>query len=83
MKEQQDIGRANETVEALQAQLAEIETELQSETQAMEAKIDAQNEQLETVSIKPKKTNISVQIVTLAWAPFWRDDSGEATPAWQ
>jgi hypothetical protein len=49
----------------------------------MEAKIDTQNEQLETVSIKPKKTNISVQIVTLAWAPFWRDDSGEATPAWQ
>ena len=83
MKEQQDIGRANETVEALQAQLVEIETELQSETQAMEAKIDAQNEQLETVSIKPKKTNISVQIVTLAWAPFWRDDSGEARPAWR
>lgn len=82
-KEQQDIGRAQETVETLQAQLAEMEAELQAESQALEAKIDAQNEQLETISIKPKKANISVQLVTLAWAPFWREDSGGTTPAWQ
>jgi len=82
-KEQQDIGRAQETVEALQAQLAEIETDLQSETQALEGKIDAQNEQLETFSIKPKKTNISIQLVALAWAPHWRDDAGGTTPAWE
>jgi hypothetical protein len=82
-KEQQDIGRAQETVDALQAKLAEMETELQTETQALEAKIDAQTEQLETLSIKPKKTNISVQLVTLAWAPFWRDESGGTTAAWQ
>ena len=82
-KEQQDIGRAQETVEALQSQLAEMDTELQAETQALEAKIDAQNEQFETLSIKPKKTNISVQLITLAWAPFWRNASGETTAAWQ
>jgi hypothetical protein len=81
-KEHQDIGRAQQTVEALQAQLAEMEAELQSATSALEAKIDAQNEQLVTLTIKPKKTNISVEIVALAWAPFWRSDSGE-TPAWQ
>jgi hypothetical protein len=60
-----------------------MEAELQTETQALEAKIDAQTEQLETLSIKPKKTNISVQLVTLAWAPFWRDESGGTTAAWQ
>jgi hypothetical protein len=82
-KEQQDISRAAETVEALQAQLAELEADLQAESDALEAKIDAQNEQLATIIIKPKKTNISVQLVTLAWAPFWMGDSGETTPAWQ
>ena len=82
-KEQQDIGRAQETVEALQSQLGEMDTELQAETQALDAKIDAQNEQFETLSIKPKKTNISVQLITLAWAPFWRNASGETTAAWQ
>lgn len=83
MKEQQDIGRASESVEALQGQLADLEAELKSETQTLETGSDAQGEQLETISVKPKKTNISVQLVALAWAPFWRDQSGTATPAWE
>ena len=83
MKEQQDIGRAAESVEALQAQLAELEAELQAEAQALEAKTDAQSEPLETISIKPKKTNISVQLVALAWTPFWLDESGDKTAAWE
>ena len=83
MKEQQDIGRAQESVETLQRDLADLEAQLQSETTALESKLDAQNEQLETVAIKPKKTNISVQLLGLAWAPFWRDQSGEVTAAWE
>jgi len=83
MKEQQDIGRAQDSVEVLQSQLSELEAELQTETQLLEAKVDAQNEQLEKISIKPKKSNISVQLVSLAWAPFWQDESGEATSAWE
>jgi hypothetical protein len=83
MKEQQDIGRAQESVETLQEQRAKLDAELQAETQQLEAKIDAQNEQLEKVSIKPKKSNISVQLVALAWAPFWQDESGEVTAAWE
>lgn len=82
-KEQQDVGRAQETVEALQAQLTDLESQLKSETAELEARMDAQSEQLDTLSIKPKKTNISVQIVTLTWAPFWQQESGESTPAWQ
>ena len=82
MKEQQDVGRAAESVEVLQGHLAELEAELQSETQALEAKMDAQNEQFETISIKPKKANISVQLVALTWAPFWRDETGDVTSAW-
>jgi len=83
MKEQQDIGRANESVEALQGYLAETEAQLQSEIQTLEAKVNGQNEPLETISIKPKKTNISVQLLAFVWAPFWSDESGKATPAWE
>jgi hypothetical protein len=82
MKEQQDIGRASESVEALQGYLAEMETQLQGEIQALEGKANVQNEPLETIHIKPKKTNISVQLLAFAWAPFWNDASGNATPAW-
>ncbi len=82
-REQQDVGRAQETVEALQAQLADLESQLKSETSELEARMDAQSEQFDTLSVKPKKTNISVQLVTLTWAPFWQHESGETTPAWQ
>jgi len=83
MKEQQDIGRAQASVGALQSQLAELEAQLQTETAALEEKINAQNEQLDTVSIKPRKANISVQVVSLAWTPFWRDQAGVMIAAWK
>lgn len=83
MKEQQDIGRANESVEALQGYLAETEAQLQSEIQALEGSGNVQTEPLETLSIKPKKTNISVQLLAFVWAPFWTDESGNSTAAWE
>jgi hypothetical protein len=83
MKEQQDIGRANESVEALQGYLAETESQLQSEIETMESRINGQNEPFETILIKPKKTNISVQVLAFVWAPYWNDGSGQATPAWE
>ncbi|HSO73503.1 MAG TPA: DUF87 domain-containing protein [Blastocatellia bacterium] len=83
MKEHQDVGRAAESVEVLEGRLAELEAELQADTQTLEARSDAQSEALETISIKPKKTNIQVQLVALAWAPFWLDESGSVTSAWE
>ena len=32
--------------------------------------------------IKPKKTDISVSLVVLAWAPHFASSTGEATQAW-
>jgi len=34
-------------------------------------------------SFKPKKTNIAVQLVALAWAPYWRSEGGEVREAWE
>lgn len=39
-------------------------------------------EVLETISIKPTKTDILVQLGSLAWAPYWKDETGNLTPAW-
>jgi len=82
MKERQDVSRAQESVGSLQDQLNELETLLQSEIQLLETQMTGQSEQLEVVTIKPKKTNISVQLVALAWRPFWRDAANSDTPAW-
>jgi hypothetical protein len=82
MKEQQDVGRAEETVSAIQQQLADLETEFTSEMGLLEAKVDPQAETLEQMSIRPKKTNIAVQLLALAWAPYWQAKDGSATQAY-
>jgi hypothetical protein len=82
IKESQDIGRAQETVEALHQQLAELEAQFQSETATLEARVDPSTERLETISLKPKKTDISVRLVALVWVPHWRSNDGSLSPAW-
>jgi hypothetical protein len=76
------VARAGETVESLQKQIASLEAEFEAETAALAEKIDPLTEPLETLSIKPKKTDILVQLVTLAWAPYWQDEQGTLSPAW-
>jgi hypothetical protein len=68
-RERQDISRAEESLEALQGRLADLEAEFQAETAELEAKFDPTAEELDTVEVKPKKTNINVDTVVLGWVP--------------
>jgi hypothetical protein len=83
MKEGSDVNRAKENVGALEQQLADLEAKFQEEVQSLEGMVDPLNEPLEPVVIKPKKTNVTLQLVALAWAPFWKQGGGERTPAWK
>ncbi len=82
MKESQDVGAAEENVAALQQQLADLETQFKTESDAWAAATDPLNEKLEALSIKPTKANIAVKLVALAWTPQWRDAQGMTAPAW-
>jgi len=82
MKEQEDIGRAQETVESLRQRLSPLEEEFRAETEALEAKIDPQIEELESLTLRPKKADVSVALVALAWAPFW-ESAGIESPAFR
>ncbi len=62
-----DVARAGETVEAIKAQLNDLDQQFQNEAAALEATLDPAAEPLETLELRPAKTNISVQLVTLAW----------------
>ena len=83
MKEAEDVNRAQETVAAVAQQLADLAAQFKSETESLERAFDPQTEELGKVSLKPTKANISIKLVTLAWAPFWQDMQGNATPAWE
>jgi hypothetical protein len=81
MKEAQDVERARETVEATQKRLADLEAEFEAETEEVRQTYDPALEDLETVVVRPKKKDIAVNLVALAWAPHWERD-GEVAAAW-
>lgn len=83
MKEAEDVGRAEDNVAAITQKLEDLDAEFKAETASLERSFDPQTEQLETVSLKPTKANISVKVLTLAWAPYWHDQQGQTKPAWQ
>ncbi|MEA2736539.1 MAG: hypothetical protein QOE14_2990 [Humisphaera sp.] len=80
-KESQDVARAGETVEAVQAQLDALQRQFDDETNNIARLIDPTTESLETVTLKPKKTNITVRSLVLAWTPYW-EVGGTAQPAY-
>jgi hypothetical protein len=82
LKERQDVGRAQETVAAVQRERDDLDAKLRAELAEMETKADPLTAQLEPVVVKPKKADVSVRLVTLAWAPHRQDPKGGLTPAW-
>jgi hypothetical protein len=83
LKERQDVGRAQESTEALRQQLSELEAAFKAESDQIGLADDATAETLEAVRLRPSRQNVSVRLVTLAWVPYWRDAAGGATPAWR
>jgi hypothetical protein len=83
MQEGGDVARAKETVTAIQQQLTQLDEQFKTESAEVAASADPQTEPLETLTLKPRKANINVQLVALAWAPFWADATGAATPGWE
>ena len=83
MKESQDIKQAQETVETYQQRLQELESSLKAETEALAAKSDPLTEELEKVTVRPAKKDISVRLATLVWMPHWQSPDGKLSVAWE
>jgi hypothetical protein len=83
LKESQDVGRAQESVAAVDAAIAALDAQFKAEADALGASTDPLTERLETLALKPTRQNIAVRLVALAWAPCWRDRAGAVSPAWE
>jgi hypothetical protein len=83
MKESQDIKQAQETVATYQQRMQELESSLKAETEVLAAKSDPLTEELEQVSVRPAKKDISVRLTTLVWMPNWQSPDGKLSPAWE
>jgi hypothetical protein len=83
MDQSGDVRRAEESLFALRDKLIGLETEEQEAIAAMEAKFDAYSESLDTVLMRPRKSDITVDSLGLVWMPYWQDESGLLTAAWE
>ncbi|HEX4822806.1 MAG TPA: hypothetical protein VFV19_00675 [Candidatus Polarisedimenticolaceae bacterium] len=81
LKERQDVGGATEGVDAIHAKVTEMESELQSEIDGVTAANDPDKVAIENTSVKPRKSDVTVDGIALLWVPWWLGEGGSARPA--
>ena len=66
-KESGDVSRANESAESVRQALADLDRQIEEQTGALQGGFDAQSETLETITLKPKASDVQVHEVGLVW----------------
>ncbi len=73
---------AEESVEALEREIQSLQEELREETDAIARRWDEATAQLEEKPVTPRRSDIQVELFTIAWVPHWQityKDSGGFT----
>jgi hypothetical protein len=81
MKERQDEGFAQESVDALDQRYADLNAQFIAETDAIKANMTSDALALDSIEVQPKKADINVERVALVWQPFRVTADGRASPA--
>jgi len=68
-KDSQDAAQAQDSYQNLQQQLADIQKQMDDEIAGISENVDPQSIKVETISIAPRKSDISVEKVALVWCP--------------
>lgn len=80
-KAKDKVQESREDLEALDEDYGKLEAELQEALDEITEKWDAVAEGISTKEIKPRRTDIKVDSVLLAWTPVWVAPSGKRTTA--
>ena len=82
-RESQDVDRADESLGVLQQRLQALQAETEAEVARIAESLDAGSVVLRTVSVVPRKSDLAVGEVALAWAPWRRGSDGFPEPAFE
>ena len=77
-----ESARLEESLEVSQQKHAELQAKFQEEVEALVAALRPESFVLEPVALRPKKTDISVERVVLAWMPYQIRAEGQAVAAY-
>ena len=66
-KEREDVEQAEENLEALVAEIEELNDELSEQLDKVDDRFDPLTEKLEITSLRPRRADVDVKLVALAW----------------
>jgi len=81
--EKGDVERATEGLEALRSEREALAQELEREVAELQAGLDPAAIRLDTVEVTPRKSDIAVAGLSLAWEPWRKGADGFLEPAWR
>jgi hypothetical protein len=81
VKERQDVGSAEQQLEAAKKQLSDAEAEFQEETTQLQAAAAPEALAVAEFTIPPRKSDIAVGTLVLAWVPWRAGADGVPAPA--
>jgi len=81
VKERQDVGTAEQQLETAKKQLADAEVEFQEEAQKLAVSAAPETVGVAEFSIPPRKSDIAVGNLLLAWIPWRTGPDGVPAPA--
>jgi hypothetical protein len=71
-----EVEESRETMASLDAQIAELKAEAQSEFQAVAARWASAAQDVQELRLTPKKADILVELFGLGWVPHWQMNLG-------
>jgi len=76
-----DIGRAKEKLEGYKQDYAALEAEFEQEVERLEEMLRPESLTMERLEVPPRKSDLSVESLVVAWIPWTVDAAGIAAPA--
>jgi hypothetical protein len=81
-RESSDVDRADESLDVIRQQHADLQRQFETDTAALERSLDASTLSLRSVQVTPRKSDIAVGEVALVWAPWRTGADGFPAPAY-
>ncbi len=81
-REKEDVTRAEDSLDVLRQRLADFDAECETDLKAAGDSLDVASLPLERRSLAPRKGDIAVGEIALAWVPWRHGADGFPAPAW-
>jgi len=66
-----DVQESEGQIKRLEEETKQMTQEMEKEAQTIADRWEDAADEIETYAIKPRRSDIKVELVTLAWAPYW------------